>query len=171
MTHDCPPIATPVTRRRLLQSALRGAAGLAAWYQGWPHLRSAAAQQKAPNGQMTWAIHTTIVPSWFDPAETQALVTPYMMLYAIHDALLKPMPDDPMFPSLATQWHESEDGLTYDFALRQGVKFHNGDPLAAEDVRFSFERYKGAGAGDLKKRVQAVEIVNAHHICFRLREP
>jgi len=120
---------------------------------------------------MTWAIHTTIVPSWFDPAETQALVTPYMMLYAIHDALLKPMPDDPIFPSLAPHWSESEDGLTYDFALRRGVTFHNGDPFTAEDVQFSFERYKGAGAGDLKKRVQAVEIVTAHHIRFRLHEP
>ena len=103
---------------------------------------------------MTWAIHTTVVPSWFDPAETQALVTPYMILYAIHDALLKPMPDDPMFPCLATKWRESADGLTYDFELRQGVTFHNGDPFTAEDVQFSFERYKGAVAGDLKKRVQ-----------------
>ena len=78
----------------------------------------------------------------------------------MHDALLKPMPDDPMFPSLATTWSESADGLTYDFELRQGVKFHNGDPFTAEDVQFSFERYRGAGAGDLQKRVQAVEIVN-----------
>ena len=171
MTHARPPLATALTRRRLLQSALGGAAGLAAWYQGWPRFQSAAAQQKVPSGQMTWAIHTTIVPSWFDPAETQALVTPYMMLYAIHDALLKPMPDDPMFPSLAIHWSESEDGLTYDFALRRGVKFHNGDPFTAEDVQFSFERYKGAGAEDLKKRVQAMEIVNAHHIRFRLHEP
>ena len=171
MTHDHPLLATGMTRRHLLRSALGGAAGLVAWYQGWPQRRSASAQQKAPSGQMTWAIHTTIVPSWFDPAETQALVTPYMVLYAIHDALLKPMPDDPMFPSLATAWRESEDGLTYDFELRQGVKFHNGDPLTAEDVRFSFERYKGAVSADLKKRVQSVEIVNAHHVRFRLHEP
>jgi peptide/nickel transport system substrate-binding protein len=120
---------------------------------------------------MTWAIHITIVPTWFDPAETLALITPYMMLYAMHDALLKPMPDDPMFPSLATTWSESADGLTYDFELRQGVTFHNGDPFTAEDVQFSFERYTGAGAGDLKKRVQAVEIVNPHHMRFRLHEP
>ena len=37
----------------------------------------------------------------------------------------------------------SDDGLTYDFALRQGVKFHNGDAFTAEDVQFSFERFKG----------------------------
>lgn len=75
-----------------------------------------------------------------------------MFMYALHDALLKPMPDHPMAPSLATSWQESPDGLTYDFALRQGVKFHNGDPFTAEDVKFSFERYKGTSAGDLKKK-------------------
>ena len=138
MTHDCLPLATSLTRRRLLQAACGSAAGLAAWYQGWPHLRRAAAQKQVSSGQMTWALHVTMAPSWFDPAETLALITPYMVLYAIHDALLKPMPDDPMFPSLATTWSESADGLTYDFELRQGVKFHNGDPFTAEDVQFSF---------------------------------
>ena len=123
MTHDCSPLAIPLTRRRLLQGALGGAAGLAAWYQGWPHLRTATAQKNAPSGQMTWALHITIAPTWFDPAETLALATPYMMLYALHDALIKPMPDNPMAPCLATKWSESADGLRYDFELRQGVKF------------------------------------------------
>ena len=81
------------------------------------------------------------------------------------------MPDQPMAPSLATQWSESADGLTYDFALRQGVTFHNGDPFTAEDVQFSFERYKGIGAGELKRKVKAVEIVNPHHVRFQLQEP
>ena len=116
-------------------------------------------------------LHTTVAPSWFDPAETLALITPYLVLYAIHDALLKPMPDRCHIPPLATRWSESADGLTYDFALRQGVTFHNGDPFTAEDVLFSFARYKGAGAGDLHKRVQAVAIVNAHHVRFRLHAP
>jgi peptide/nickel transport system substrate-binding protein len=120
---------------------------------------------------MTWAIHVTLAPTWLDPSETLALATPYMLLYPLHDALLKPMPDNPMFPSLATAWSESEDGRTYDFELRQGVKFHNGDPFTAEDVQFSFERYKGASAGELKQKVKAVEIVNAHHVRFHLHEP
>jgi peptide/nickel transport system substrate-binding protein len=102
---------------------------------------------------MTWAIHVTIAPTWFDPAETTGIITPFMFLYAMHDALVKPMPGNPMTPSLATQWRESTDGLAYDFELRQGVKFHNGDPFTAEDVQFSFERFKGAGAGELKKKV------------------
>jgi peptide/nickel transport system substrate-binding protein len=94
-----------------------------------------------------------------------------MFLYALHDALVKPMPGNPMFPSLATRWEESSDGLTYDFELRQEVKFHNGDPFTAEDVRFSFERYKGAGAVLLKDKVAAVDVVKPHHVRFRLREP
>jgi len=132
---------------------------------------AAPAQKDEPSGQMTWAIHVTIAPTWFDPAETPGIITPYMFLYALHDALVKPMPDNPMSPSLATRWTESSDGLSYDFELRQGVKFHNGDPFTAEDVKFSFERYKGAGAGELKRQVKAVEIVDPHHIRFQLHEP
>ena len=83
----------------------------------------------APEGQMTWAIHVSPAPSWFDPAETQGVMVPFMVLYALHDALVKPMPGKPMAPSLAESWTISRDGLVYEFALRKGVTFHNGDPL------------------------------------------
>src|SRR5262247_990534 len=159
-----------LTRRRFL-SAASGAAGVLAWHQSWPHLPTALAQKGAPSGQMTWAIHVTIAPVWFDPGETTGVITPFMFLYAVHDALVKPMPDGPMSPCLATKWNESADGLVYDLELRQGVKFHNGDAFTAEDVKFSFERYKGSGATDLKKRVKAVEIVNLHQVRFHLHEP
>src|SRR5262249_9163847 len=85
-----------LTRRRLLQGALRGVAGLAAWHQGWPWLRAAAAQKRTLSGQMAWAVHIQIAPTWFDPAETPGIITPFMFMYAMHDALLKPMPDNPM---------------------------------------------------------------------------
>jgi peptide/nickel transport system substrate-binding protein len=161
---------TLLTRRRLLQGTLSGIAGCATW-QGWPRLQVAMAQKGEPTGQMTWAVHVSIAPTWFDPAETPGVITPYMFLYAIHDALVKPMPDNKMAPCLATKWSESADGLTYDFELRQGVKFHNGDPFTAEDVKFSFERYKGAGATELKKKVKDIEIVNPYHIRYRLHTP
>ena len=67
-----------------------------------------------------------------------------MVLYALHDGMVKPMPGKPSAPSLAQSWSASEDGLTYDFVLRQGAKFHNGEPVTADDVKFSFERYRGA---------------------------
>jgi peptide/nickel transport system substrate-binding protein len=129
------------------------------------------AQKGTPTGQMTWAMHITLAPTWFDPAETGGIITPYLCLYALHDALVKPMPDGQMSPCLATRWQESADGLTYEFELRPGLKFHNGDPFTAEDVQFSFERYKGTGATELKKQVKAVEILDPHRIRFVLHEP
>src|SRR4029453_3116222 len=150
MPHRPINLITFVSRRRFLQGTMAGIAGLPAWLHGWRPLMAAPAKKDEPSGQMTWAIHVTIAPTWFDPAETPGVITPYMFLYAMHAALKKPMPSNPMFPSLATKWSESPDGLTYEFELRQGVKFHNGDPFTAEDVQFTFERYTGTRARELK---------------------
>src|SRR5262247_478565 len=79
-----------------------------------------------PAGQMTWALHFTPAPTLFEPAETPGLITPFMFLYALHDALVKPMPGKNMASSLAESWTASPDGLIYEFVLRKGVKFHNG---------------------------------------------
>jgi peptide/nickel transport system substrate-binding protein len=123
----------------------------------------------APEGQMTWGVHITLAPTWFDPAETQGIITPFMVMYAIHDALVKAMPGNPTAPGIAESWTMSPDGRTYDFMLRKGVKFHNGETLTAEDVKFSFERYKGTAAKTLKDRVAAVETPSPLHVRFRLR--
>ena len=125
----------------------------------------------APEGELTWAVHVSLAPTWFDPAETPGVIVPFMVLYALHDALAKPMPGAPMAPSLAESWSVSPDGLVYDFVLRAGVRFHNGDPVAAEDVKFSLERYRGGAAATLKARVAAVEVVDARHVRIRLKQP
>ncbi len=132
---------------------------------------SAPVAAAAAEGQITFALNITLAPTWFDPAETPGVITPFLILYALHDALVKPMPGQSMSPSLAESWTVSKDGLTYDFFLRKGVRFHNGDPLSAEDVKFSFERYKGGGATALKARVAAVEVVDPHRVRFRLKQP
>src|SRR5205085_2267250 len=129
-----------------------------------------AAAQSAPAGRAVMAWHVTISPAWFDPSSAPPQITPFGMLYAIHDALVRPYPGQKMGPSLAESWQESEDGLTYEFKLRPGLKFHNGDPLTTEDVKFSFERYKGAGATTLHEHVKDVEIVDPQVIRFRLKE-
>src|SRR5881296_2809061 len=131
----------------------------------------AAPAAAAPEGQMTWGVHVSLAPTWFDPAETQGIITPFMILYAIHDAVAKSMPGNPMAPGLAESWQVSPDGRMYEFTLRKGVKFHNGDALTAEDVKFSFERYRGASAKALKDRVAAVETPDALHVRFRLKNP
>ena len=112
------------------------------------------AAEPAPAGQAVMAWHVTIAPSWFDPSTAPPQITPFGMLYAIHDALVRPYPGQKMGPSLAQSWEESEDGLTYTFTLRPGLKFHNGDPVTTEDVKFSFDRYQGTGAQTLKDHVQ-----------------
>ena len=55
--------------------------------------------------------------------------------------------------------------------LRKGVRFHNGDPVTAEDVKFSFERYRGTAAKALKERVAAVETPDPARVRFRLKQP
>src|SRR5467141_3460764 len=130
--------------------------------------RSAAA---APEGTVTWGVHITLASRWLDPAETEGIITPFMVLNALHDALVKPMPAGWNTPSLAESWSQSKDGLTYEFVLRKGVKFHNGDPVTAEDVKFSFERYRGSGAKLLRDRVREVQVVDAGRVRFVLKEP
>src|SRR4030095_2180443 len=100
----------------------------------------------APEGQVTSLQAISIAARWFDPAEAEGIITPFLFYYALHDAVVKPMPGKPLAPSLAESWTVSGDGLTYEFVLRRGVKFHNGDVVSAEDVKFSFDRYRGAAA-------------------------
>ena len=133
-----------------------------------PALRAPAAA--APEGTLTWGLHVTLATKWLDPSDTEAFINPFMVLYAVHDALVKPMPGGENTPSLAESWTVSKDGLVYEFVLRKNAKFHNGDPVTADDVKFSFERYKGAAAKLLKDRVRDVEIVDAGRVRFHLRE-
>lgn len=93
-----------------------------------------AAAQSKPEGQLIIAFDTSIAATYFDPAETAGLQTPFVFLYALHDALVKPLPGNDQAPSLAETWTDSPDGLVYEFKLRQGLTFHSGDPFSAEDV-------------------------------------
>src|SRR5712691_5669480 len=84
---------------------------------------------------------------------------------------------DKVIPDLAKSWQISEDGLTYTFSLREGVKFHDGAPLTAEDVVASFKHIMTPPAGVLSPRqglfeaVQEVVATDALTVEFRLKEP
>jgi len=124
-----------------------------------------------PDGTMAIGVHVTLVSRWLDPGETEALITPFMVLYALHDALVKPMPGGIMTPSLAESWTQSKDGLSYEFVIRKNARFHTGDPVTAEDVKFTFERYKGSGAKLLKDKVKEIQMLAPNRVRFVLKEP
>src|SRR5256884_4666218 len=130
-----------------------------------------AAGQNRPKGELPCPLAASVAPTFLAPAETSGLSTPFVFLYALHDALIKPLPGNNMAPCLAESWKESPDGLVYEFKLREGVTFHNGDPFTAEDVKFSFARYRGVSAKILHERVKAVEIVDSHRVRFVLNSP
>jgi len=154
-------ITIPVTRREALALAALGvAAGTAKPVRAAP-----------PQGRITYAVHISLAATWLDPSQTSGIITPYMLLYALHDAMAKDMPGQPQAPCLAESWAVSEDGLTYDFVLRKGVLFHNGEPVTADDVKFSFDRYHGASYGLMKERVVAIEAPDPLHVSFKLKRP
>ncbi len=132
--------------------------------------RTAFSAGRAPEGKVVIAWHVTISPSWVDPSIAPPNITPFGILYAVHDALVRPYPGQKIGASLAESWHESEDGLTYEFTLRPGLTFHNGDPVTSDDVKFSFDRYKGGAATLLKEKVARVEVVDPRVVRFHLKE-
>jgi peptide/nickel transport system substrate-binding protein len=121
--------------------------------------------------QLTWGVHVSLAPVWFDPADISGIITPFMVLYALHDAMVKPMPGQLIAPSLAEVFSASEDGLAYEFTLRQGALFHNGDPVTAEDVKFSFQRYRGTARDLMMERVAEVEVLDPRRVRFRVKRP
>jgi peptide/nickel transport system substrate-binding protein len=98
-----------LTRRQLL------AASVALSATGLPSLAKAA----APAGKLTYGVHVSLAPTWFDPADTQGIITPFMVLYALHDAMVKAMPGKAQAPCLAEGWSAAKDGLSYDFTVRK----------------------------------------------------
>lgn len=125
----------------------------------------------AAEGQLTWAVHISLAPTWFDPAETPGMITPYMVLYALHDAMVKPMPGQPRAPGLAESWSVSKDGLVYEFVLRKGALFHNGDPVTSDDVKFSLERYRGTAVKVLREHIAGVDTPDPGRVRIRLKQP
>src|SRR5207237_9631259 len=81
--------------------------------------------------RLTWGVHVSLAPTWFEPAEASGIITPFMVLYALHDAMVKPMPDKALAPSLSESVTASDSDKSYEFVLRDGIKFHNGDPVTS----------------------------------------
>ncbi|MDQ6603306.1 MAG: ABC transporter substrate-binding protein, partial [Chloroflexota bacterium] len=78
-------------------------------------------------------------------------------------------------PNLATKWETSSDGKTYTFTVKQGVKWHDGQPFSADDVKFSYDLYMNkdtgtARAGQLLERIASVEAKDATTVVFNMKD-
>jgi ABC-type transport system substrate-binding protein len=131
----------------------------------------AVATQPAPKGKFTYAFHTSIPPVWLDPQENPPQVTPYNFSYMVHDAMVKPMPGKNFAPSLAESYEIAPDYTSATFKLRAGTKFHDGTPVTPEDVKFTYEQYRGASAGVLKAKLEKIDLPDNRTVKFIFKEP
>jgi peptide/nickel transport system substrate-binding protein len=126
----------------------------------------------APKGSMTLAWHTVMTPRWLDPQDHDGTATPDNFLMALHDALIKNSGTRLYdHPSLAERYEFAKDARSATFWLRDGIQFHNGEPVTPEDVKFSYENYRGALTSIFKAKTEAVDIVDKRTVRFRFKEP
>lgn len=126
---------------------------------------------QTPKGVMKGAWHHNISADWFDPSVCSPSIVNYCPLYFYHDALIKPMPDALYGPCLAESWTISPDYRIYKFKLRKGVKFHNGDEMTADDVVFTFKRYKAGPASILHSRIEKLEAEGPYLFSVTFKTP
>lgn len=132
---------------------------------------AALTQAKAPEGKLTEAIHWPVSANWFDPATGHAGTLGWFPLSVFHDALVKPMPDGTYTPCLAESYSHNQDYTVYEFKLREGVKFHNGDTMTSEDVVFNLKRYKGREAKFLQGITEKIEAVDPYLVRVQFKKP
>src|SRR3989442_8599059 len=126
----------------------------------------------AAKGKLVLAWHAGFAARWLDPQEHDGTATPDNFFTAIHDALIKNQGTQLYdHPALAERFTIASDAKTATFTLRKGIKFHNGDPVTPQDVKFTYENYRGAKADVFKKKTERVEIVDDRTVRFVFKEP
>lgn len=98
------------------------------------------------------------------------------VLFNIFEGLVKAGPDGSVIPAVASDYERSEDGTTYTFTLREGVTFHNGNPVTIEDVVYSLERCAGSENDGTPlvsafSNVSKIEAVDDSHVVITLAQP
>ncbi len=104
------------------------------------------------------------------PSGSLSLLMPYLF-----DTLVVRDIDNAVLPFLADSWTVAGDGLTITMTLKSGVTFHDGEPLNAEAVRFTFERFKASGMSSpiyaSIQQIDAIEAVDEATVRFRFTSP
>lgn len=99
------------------------------------------------------------------------------VLYNVFEGLVKPDKNGDMVPAVASDYDVSEDAKVYTFTLREGVKFHNGKEVTAEDIKYSIERNAGLLESNPEplvsafKKIESVNIEDSSTVSVKLKEP
>ena len=126
----------------------------------------------APQGEIL--VVAPVLRQHFDPTRVIA-TTDFLVNDLLYDGLLNNGPDG-KYPALATSWTVSADGKQIDFELRKGVKFHNGDPFTAEDVKFTYDTMLSSGNTHSYRKgfvdsIERIEVVSPSQVRFVLKTP
>ena len=124
-----------------------------------------------PQGTLTIAQHFALDPGWLNPVEHQLTGVQQEFDYFVQDAMFKPMPQGDATYSLAEHAEMTADYKRAAFRLRPGLKFQDGTPLTSEDVKWTYENYKGARAKLFHDKLDRIEIVDDRTIIFDFKEP
>lgn len=97
------------------------------------------------------------------------------IFFNIYEGLVKPDSDGNLVPAVASDYAISEDGMTYTFTLRDGIKFHDGNPVTVDDIKYSLDRCADTSNGDplvsAFSNIDSVNIVDDAHVEVILKEP
>ena len=118
-------------------------------------------------GTLTYGIASSTVTVGVDPHVIQGDRTGWI-LGQVCEGLLNYDQNMNLVPWLAKSWEISEDGTAYTFKLEEGVKFHNGREMTAEDVKFSFERILDPNTGSRRRTnlevIEAMEVLDKYTV-------
>jgi len=156
-----------LNRRTLLKSGASAAALLALTLP----VGTFAAQAAEPVSGGTLRMAFSADPAGFDPARGPSGMS-HVVIEQVYSTLMSLDPDAKPYPDLAERYEMAADGLSWTFYLREGVKFHNGDELTAEDVKFTFDRLRAPDSGysyaSQVETIQSVDVVDPHTVTFKL---
>ncbi len=160
--------ATLLSRRRLLRTAALATGALVTPFASTVR----AAPTVVPKGKMVLAWHTNIASRWLDPQQHDGTATPDNFLMVLQDALIKNFREQKYdHLALADHFDFPEDANSATFRLRAGIKFHDGSPITPNDVKWSYENYRGAWAKVLHDKTKDIEVVDDRTIRFHFTEP
>ncbi|WIY54450.1 ABC transporter substrate-binding protein [Devosia sp. YIM 151766] len=120
-------------------------------------------------------IAVALEPPALDPTAGAAEAIDIVVYQNVFEGLTRIDQNGAVQPGLAESWSVSEDGLTYTFALHEGVTFHDGSAFDAEDVKFTFERILAADSVNAQKAlyepIEAVTVLDPQNVEFKLSRP